>query len=56
MAKYVIEISVEQAEFIKKAIDSYEYVTSDVMSCDEVQSRRINIILPIYDQLPKEVF
>ena len=54
--EYIITLTESQCELIKKALDSYEYITSDVMSYDEIQERRKEIIMPIYDQLPESVF
>ena len=53
---YTIMLTESQCELIKKAIDAYEYTTSDVMSYDEIQSRRKDVIIPIYNQLPESVF
>ena len=54
--KYTVLLTESQCELIKKALDAYEYVTSDVMSYDEIQDRKKNMIMPIYDQMPDSVF
>lgn len=54
--KYIISLTEYQCELIKKALDAYEYTTSDVMGYDEIQKRRKNDILPIYQQMPEQIF
>ena len=51
-----LELTEEQADLIKEAIDVYEYATANVISFDEHMYRRNNIINPIYNQLPDELF
>lgn len=53
---YTINVNESQCELIKKALDAYEYTTSDVMSYDEIQSRRNDLIMPIYNQMPDHIF
>ena len=51
-----LELTEEQADLIKEAIDVYEYATANVISFDEHMYRRNNIINPIYNQLPDGLF
>lgn len=56
LKEIVLKINEEQCDFIIKAIDSYRYTTSDVMSYDEIQYRQTTVIDPIFEQLPDELF
>lgn len=56
LKEIVLKINNEQCDFIIRAIDSYIYTTSDVMSYDEIQHRRTTVIDPIFEQLPDELF
>lgn len=56
LKEIVLKINEEQCDFIIRAIDSYRYTTSDVMSYDEIQYRQTTVIDPIFEQLPDELF
>ena len=56
MKEYQLTLNEEQCDFIIRAIDSYRYTTSDVMSYDEIQHRQTTVIDPIFEQLPDELF
>ena len=54
--KIVLSLTEEQCDLIIKAIEAYNYATTDVMGYDEIADRRNKIIKPIYVQMPDYMF
>lgn len=50
-AKHIITVTTEQCNLIINAVDAYQYITSDVMSYDEIWNRRVNVIQPLLDSI-----
>ena len=53
---YTVTLTAEQCDLIIKAVDAYQYITSDVMSYDEIYDRRVKVIQPLLYSFADELF
>lgn len=51
-----IRLNLDQWEQVKNALDYYENAAREFMTLREAEKFRQEFILPVYDQMPDEVF
>ncbi len=51
-----ISLTLDQWEILKKALDYYEYAAREFMTMRDAENFRKEFVLPIYEQMPDEVF